>query len=75
MTHEEERCDDVEMEFIGGVEVRHQLGKLEPNSDDEVSMLLLQQLGSVKKSYRREAIKAGRKIVSEVYPPRGSRSS
>ena len=60
---------DVEMDFIGNMELVDDLGKLEPRFDDELSCLLLNQLGSVGRSYRREARQAARHIVSEVYSP------
>ena len=52
---------DVNMGFIGS---------LEPvESDrDSISEMLLAQLGSCGRSYRREAQKACRKIISEMYP-------
>ncbi len=51
------------------------IGSLEPSREDAVSAILLQQLGSFRKSYRREArtkLKTmidDMKIVSEVYSP------
>ncbi len=60
---------DVEMEFVGCLQVADDIGKLEPSADDSISELLLQQLGSCGKSYRREARVAVRKIVSEIYSP------
>ena len=38
---------DVEMDFIGSLEVQDDLGSIEPSADDLVSGLLLQQLGSL----------------------------
>ena len=60
---------DVEMDFVGSLEVQDSLGKLEPTFDDEVSELLLQQLGHARRGQRRDAKRAGRRIVSEVYSP------
>ncbi len=60
---------DVEMDFIGGLEVQDDLGSIEPSVDDFVSGLLLQQLGSLGRSYKREARKSARAIVSEIYSP------
>ena len=45
------------------------IGSLEPEPFDVVSELLLQQLGSTGNSYRREARKAFRGMVSEIYSP------
>ena len=45
------------------------LGSLQPSAGDEVSRLLLQELGSVGRSYKRERRKGFRNIVSEVYSP------
>ncbi len=45
------------------------IGSLEPEPFDVVSELLLQQLGSTGNSYRREARKAFRSMVSEIYSP------
>ena len=39
------------------------------SDQDFISELLLNQLGSCGRSYRREAQRAGRKIVSEMYSP------
>ena len=45
------------------------LGSLEPSADDFMSDLLLQQLGSSGRSYRREHRASCRRIVSEMYSP------
>ncbi len=51
------------------------IGSLEPSHEDEVSAILLQQLGSFRKDYRREArtkfkkMIGDMKIVSEIYSP------
>ena len=60
---------DVEMEFVGKLEVEDSLGSLEPSVDDFVAGLLLQQLGSLGRRYRREARQGAKAIVSEVYSP------
>ena len=52
--------NDVNMGFIGS---------LEPAADDFVSGMLLQQIGSSGRGYRREAASACRRIVSEMYSP------
>ena len=52
--------DDVNMDFIGS---------LEPSLDDTVSSLLLAQLGSLGRSYRREARQSAKALVSEIYSP------
>ena len=45
------------------------IGSLEPSVDDFVSGMLLQQLGSSGRSYRREARASCTRIVSEMYSP------
>ena len=55
-------------DFIGNFSVAHDLGKLEPTFDDEVSNLLLSQMGGGR-SYKREGCQAARRIVTEVYSP------
>ena len=60
---------DVEMEFIGNLEVQGDLGHLEPSVDDVVSEILLAQLGSLGRHYRREARQSAKALVSEVYSP------
>ena len=65
----EEHEGDVEMEFCGELNLMEEVGSLEPSFNDSVSELLLNQLGSVGKSFRREARSAGKKIVSEIYSP------
>ena len=58
--------DDMNLGFIGC------LAPLEEDGDS-ISELLLDQLGSCGRSFRREAKSAGRKIISEMYsPPRVS---
>ena len=62
---------DVEMDFCGELNLLSEIGRLEPSFHDHVSELLLNEIGSVGKSFRREARNAGKKIVSEMYfPPR-----
>ncbi len=64
-----EAGDDVEMEFIGSMEVMNNLGKLEPSFDDEISNFLLAQMGSSGKVHQKDASRAARRIVSEIYSP------
>ena len=45
------------------------LGSLQPSAGDEVSRLMLQELGSVGRGYKRERRKVFRNIVSKVYSP------
>ena len=45
------------------------LGSLQPSTGDEVSRLMLQELGSVGRDYKRERRGAFKRIVSEVYSP------
>ena len=60
---------DVEMDFVGDLAVEDTLGSVEPSADDIASTLILQQLGSLGRSYRREARQGSRALVSEIYPP------
>ena len=60
---------DVEMDFVGSLQVADDLGKLEPSFNDHLCEILLSQMGSSGRSYRREAAKARRALVSEVYSP------
>ena len=65
----EGESNDVNMQFVGSLQVEGALGSLEPSVDDFVSSLLLRQLGSLGRSYRREARQASKAIVSEIYSP------
>ena len=60
---------DVEMDFVGKLDVEDSLGSLEPSAEDFAAGLLLQQLGSLGRHYRREARRGARALVSEVYSP------
>ncbi len=60
---------DVEMEFVGNLEVEDSLGSLEPSAEDFAAGLLLQQLGALGRRYKREARRGARALVSEVYSP------
>ena len=66
--------DEENIGFVCNFDAANGLGTLEPDFDDEVSALLLSQMGSTGRSYRRESCQAARRIVTEVYSPRGSRS-
>ncbi len=66
---EETAGNDVEMDFVGCLDAAEGIGSLEPSFDDLVSGLLLAQMGSAGKKYKREARTAGRKLVSEIYSP------
>ena len=63
---------DVSMDFVGSlahdVHCGH-LGSLAPSFDDEVSDILLGQMGCTARGYQREGRAAARRIVSEVYSP------
>ena len=61
--------DAMNTDFVGNFDVADSLGRLEPSFDDEVSTLLLNQLGSVGRSHRRESCSAARRLVTEVYSP------
>ncbi len=60
MDNDQDDQGDTVMSFIGS---------LEPDVDDVVSDMLLQQLGSTGRSHRRETRRACRRIVSEVFSP------
>ena len=45
------------------------LGSIEPSVEDEVTSMLLQQLGSSGRSYKREARQGFKQIVNEIYSP------
>ena len=58
---------DVEMDFVGCIDhTATGIGSLEPNIGDFVSELLLAQMGSSGRQYRRESVQAARRIVSEI---------
>ena len=65
----EQASEDVDMGFIGSLEVHDFLGNLEPSIDDSVSHLLLTQMGSCGRSYKRESAAAAKRLVSEIYSP------
>ena len=60
---------DVEMEFCGELNLMSEVGQLEPSFNDHVSELLPNQLGSVGKSFRRDARNAGKHILSAIDSP------
>ena len=60
---------DINMDFVGSMELHDNLGTLEPALDDEISNMLLLQMGSSGRAYRREKASAAKKIVSEIYSP------
>ncbi len=60
---------DVEMDFVGNIESHDHLGSVEPSTDDFISGLLLAQLGSIGRRYKREARKTAKVLVSEIYSP------
>ncbi len=47
----EAEARDIEMDFVGSLEVADELGQLEPSAGDVASALLLQQLWSLGRSY------------------------
>jgi len=61
--------NDVEMDFIGNINAVQGIGSLEPSFDDEVSALLLTEMGSSGRVRRRDGRKVVRKMVSEIYSP------
>jgi hypothetical protein len=60
---------ETDMGFIGNFAVADSLGRLEPSFDDEVSTLLLDQLGSVGRSHRRESCSVAKRLVTQAYSP------
>ena len=66
---EENTGNDAEMDFVGILQADQEIGSLEPSFDDEVSALLLAEMGSSGRHYRRDGRRAMRKIVSEIYSP------
>ena len=60
---------EADMGSVGNFTVADRIGRLEPSFGDEVSALLLNQLGSVGRSHRRESRAAARRLVTEVYSP------
>ena len=64
-----EEPNDVDMHFIGSCELHDDLGTLQPEFDDSVSHLLLTQMGSSGRSYKRDFTRAAKQIVSEIYSP------
>ena len=56
-------------DFVGSFNVANALGIPEPNFGDEVPSLLLSQVGSSGRSYRREGCTAARRIASDVFSP------
>ena len=67
--HTEEQAPDVDMEFVGELNLVDDLGTLEPSVDDTISALLLTQMGSSGRSYAREKASGARRILSEIYSP------
>ena len=69
MQSDDHANQDVDMDFIGSLELHDSLGNLEPEADDAISQMLLMQMGSAGRGYRRDRATAARKIVSEIYSP------
>ncbi len=72
MDEADDHREDVNMGFVGSL--AHDvdcgsLGSLEPSFDDEISALMLAQMGCTSRAYGREGRAAARRIVSEVYSP------
>ena len=62
--------NDVDMDFVGCIDHNStDIGSLEPSPDDYICELLLAQMGSSGRRYRRETVQAVRKMVSEIYSP------
>ena len=59
----ETNIPDVEMEFMGELDLVDDLGHLEPSAEDTISQLLLTQMGSSGRSYAREKAAGSRRIL------------
>ena len=67
---EPEMSGDVDMAFVGCIDHSGtDIGSLEPDIDDCICELLLAQMGSSGRRYRRETTQAARRLVSEIYSP------
>ena len=68
--HVEEQAPDVDMEFVGELNLVSGLGHLQPSVDESVSALVLAQMGSSGRSYAREKASGARRILAEIdFPP------
>ena len=66
--------EDADMGAVQEEESEEEIGIVHEDLEDEVSTILLAQLGQSSKSYRREFRKASKHLVSEIYsPPRITR--
>ncbi len=63
MDHEDAAADEQGDQVMGFI------GSLQPSIDDEISNIMLQQLGCSGRSYKREKRRGMQKIVSEIYSP------
>ena len=61
--------NDVEMDFVGNISHSQGIGSLEPSFDDDVSGMLLAEMGSSGRVRRKDGRKAVRRLVSEIYSP------
>ena len=61
--------EDADMGVVNEDESEEEIGMVHEDIDDEVSAILLAQMGQFGKSYRREAAKNCRQLVSEIYSP------
>ena len=66
---QENGSGDVEMDFTGHVAASQGIGSLEPDFDDQISELLLAEMGSSGRVRRRDGRRAFKKIVSEICSP------
>jgi len=65
---------DAEMGVVGEDESEEEMGIVHEDFEDEISSMLLAQLGQSSKAYKRELRKGCRHLVSEIYsPPRITR--
>lgn len=66
--------EDADMGAVQEEESEEEVGIVHEDLEDEVSTLLLAQMGQSSRSYRREFKKASKHLVSEIYsPPRITR--
>ena len=71
---DESGCEDADMGAVQEDESEEEVGIVHEDLEDEVTTILLAQMGQSSKSHRREFKKAAKHLVSEIYsPPRVTR--
>ena len=64
--------EDADMGAVQEDESEEEMGMVHQDIDDEISTILLAQMGQSSKSYRRDFAKGYRHLVSEVYTQPGA---